>query len=94
MDASECKQQIHEKSPGRREGNCKMLIKLKGVKEIPESPACYHACVMARCGAMDVFKYYIENPWLLLLLLLLVLLLATFGYFTADQYSLVFSCLI
>lgn len=46
MKANECKQQIHEKSPGKCEGNCKEAIKLKGVQGIPESPACYHAYIM------------------------------------------------
>lgn len=73
MKANECKQQIHEKSLGKCEGNCKEAIKLKGVQGIPESPACYHAYIMqdneqATVWAVCAFDNYIEYSLFLLLL--------------------------
>lgn len=42
----ECKQQIHEKTSGKCEGDCKEAIKLKGLQGILKFPACYRACII------------------------------------------------
>lgn len=72
----ECKQQIHEESSGKCEGDCKEAIKLKGVQGILKFPACYHACIIrdneqATVWAMCAFDNYIDYLLFLLSLSLL-----------------------